>query len=104
MPMHTMKTAWLTGKETFRALKDRKTRLVFDDIPDDGQVQSTSISATEAKAIDDKCETTHHEENEEHPTIFPQHTTNVFSLTTINDPIWMTKMMDKEPNLGVIKC
>ena len=76
------------------ALKDRKTRLVFDDIPNDRQVQSTSISATEAKAIDNKCETTHHEENEEHSTIFTQHTTNVFSLTTINDPMWMTKMME----------
>ena len=33
-------------------LKDRKTKLVLDDIPDDGQVQSTSISATEAKEIE----------------------------------------------------
>ena len=76
------------------APKDRKTKLVFDNIPDDRQNQSTSISATEAKAIDDKCETTHCEENEEHSTIFPQHTTNVFSLTMINDPMWMTKMME----------
>ena len=76
------------------ALKDRKTKLVFDDIPNVRQVQSTSILAKEAKAIDDKCETTHHEENEEHSIVFPQHTTNVFSLTMINDPMWMTKMME----------
>ena len=82
------------------APKDRKTKLVFDNIPDDGQVQSTSILATEAKASDDKCETTHCEENEEHSTIFPQHTTNVFSLTTINDPMWMTKMMEQRAQLG----
>ena len=76
------------------APKDWKTKLVFDDIPNNGQVQSTSILATGAKAIDDKCETTHHEENEEHSTIFPQHTTNVFSLTMTNDPMWMSKMME----------
>ena len=81
------------------APKDRETKLVFYNIPDDGHVQSTSILATEAKGIDDKCETTHCEENEEHSTIFPQHTTNVFSLTTINDPMLMTKMMEQRAQL-----
>ena len=80
--------------------KRQENKLVFDDIPDDGQVQSTSISATEAKAIDDKCETTHHEENEEHSAIFPQHTANMFSLTMINDPTWMFKMMEQRAQLG----
>ena len=99
MPMHTMKTAWLTGKETFIPQKTGKQNLSLT-IPNDGQAQSTSISATEAKAIDNKCETTHCEENEKHSTIFPQHTTKVFSLTMINDPMWMTKMMEQRAQLG----